>query len=247
MIIPADVLPKIILISTLVAELFLVAIPLILILAYRQKHICSIRSLWFGMGLAILTCLKFLFLMKQQLFSNWEPFYSVFIIVMVEVIVREWIVRRWDKWESRFVSIQFVMGYLFAKLLGIGTSVFLFFTWMLARLSYTGKGGAINTEAFQQITPYIQLILHSLFNLGYMLLLFSFILIRIRFINQPRRIIILTEWAFLLIQGGALIAINTPALPAIPVMIAVLAGTLGLGYLANSLIDGPANQSALTS
>ena len=222
MIISAEFLPKVILVSTLLAELFLVAIPLLLLLAYRQKNSLPIRSLWFGMGLAILTCIKFLFLIKQQLFSDWEPYYSVFIIIIFEVIVREWIVRRWDKWGSRFVAIQFVVGYLFAKLLGIGTSVFLFFTWMLARLNYIGKGGAMSTEAFQQTTPYIQLILHSLFNLGYMFLLFSFILIRIRLVDQPRRIIVLTEWIFFLFQGGSLLAINTPTIPVIPVFFAVI-------------------------
>ena len=247
MIIPIEALPKVILISTIVAELFLVAIPLILILAYRQKNSLAIRSLWLGMGLAVVTCVKFIFLMKQQLFSNWEPVYSVFIILVVEVLVREWIVRRWHKWESRPVGIQFIMGYLFAKLLGIGTSIFLFFTWMLARLSYKGDQGTLNTEAFQQLTPYTALILHSLFNLGYMLLLLVFILLRVRLLGRSRRLITLTEFGFLLFQGILLITINTPTLPTIPTLIVVTAGTIGLGYLSNLLIHEPAEKHPVIS
>ena len=237
MIIPAEALPKAILISTLISELFLVAIPLLILLAYRQKQGIPLRSLWLGMGLALISCIKFLFLMKQPLFSSWEPLYSISIIVIIEMLIREWILRHWSNWTSRSIGIQFVMGYLFAKLLAIGTSVFLFFTWMLARISYTGKQGPLNTEAFQQLTPYTQLILHSLFNLGYMMLLFVFIMLRIRLINATRKQTMYIEMAFLFLQGLLLFLINNPSLPAIPLIVFVFAGTLGIGYAAYTLLD----------
>ncbi len=210
------------------------AIPVLLILAFRQKNNIPIRSFLFGIGLALLTGGKFLFLIKQQLFSGWGPVYVVLISILVEWLVREWVVHRWDQWESKAVAIQFVAGYLFTKIFLLGLSYFLISSINFVLLSNHSDSAKEIIQSIQPLLSHILLVFQSVFHLGYIFILFIFIIIRVRLKTNPLWQRFSVEALFIFLQGFILLvdmaAINDPRAPIGALFFAVISGTVGLGY-----------------
>lgn len=161
-------------ITTLFSQLVILVVPLVFLLIYHHKTNPSLKYFYWGIAVSLLTAVKFVLLSSSILIL------SIFVFVITESVVRIVFVRI-SKGKAFHDVVFMLMGYIFTKYLALSlVNLFSVITqFSVISVSAAAKLELINQ--FSTLSYYIITIINSIHIYFYILMVFSFLLWKIKY------------------------------------------------------------------